>query len=123
MIRVLDTKYKSIGNILLIPSSDEAPFYVKSPIDFLLDCKDGLYSLCLRYTNYNDTFDYLSCKLLVTLETMDSRIVVLYIHNYITPDPDASSSGTGYPLTYKISYNNDNKTDLFMSFISEPLCL
>lgn len=121
MIRVLNTKYKSIGNILLIPASDETPFYVKAPIDFLLDCKEGLYNLVLRYTNYNDTFEYLSCKLLATLETMDSRVAVLYIHNYITPDPDAQSSHAGYPLSYKISYNNYNKTDLFMSFISEPI--
>lgn len=121
MIRVLDTKYKSIGNILLIPASNEVPFYVKAPIDFILDCKDGLYSLTLRYTNYNDTFPYMSCKMLITLETEDSCIVFVYIHNYITPDPDAQNSSAGYTLSYKISYNNDNKTDLFMSFISDPI--
>lgn len=123
MIRVIDTKYKSIGNILVIPASDEEPFYVKSPIDFLLECKDGLYSLVLRYTNYNDTFDYLSCKLIVPLLTIENKICVLYIHNYITPDPDHQNHMSGYPMCFKISYNSNNKTDLFMSFISEPLSL
>jgi hypothetical protein len=121
MIRVLDTKYKSIGNILVIPSSEEEPFYVKSPIDFLLEAKDSDYTIVLRYTNYDDTFVYQSCKLLVTLETYDHRVVVLYIHNYLTPDPDAQSYNTGYTLSYKIKYNSINKTDLFMSFISEPI--
>lgn len=121
MIKILDQKYKSIGNILVIPSSEEEPFYVKSPIDFLLQQKDNEYTVVLRYNNYNDSFDYLSCKLVVSLETYDNRIVLLYINNYLTPDPDSSTHGTGYTFSYKIKYNNSNKTDLFSSFVSEPL--
>ena len=121
MIRVLGTKYKSIGNILVLPASGDEPFYVKSPIDFILEEKEKIYRIVMRYTNYNDTFDYLSCKILVSLETYDNRIVVLFVHNYMTPDPEYKDYGTGYTLTWIISYNNDS--DLYMSFISQPLCL
>ncbi len=121
MIKILDQKYKSIGNILVIPSTEDEPFYVKSPIDFLLQQKDGDYTVVLRYTNYNDTFDYISCKLIVSLETYDNRIAILYINNYLAPDPDATSYGTGYTFTYKIKYNSNNKTDLFSCFVSDPL--
>lgn len=121
MIRVLGTKYKSIGNILVIPASGDEPFYVKSPIDFILEDKEKIYRVIMRYTNYNDTFDLLSCKMLVSLQTYDNRITILFLHNYMIPDPDYKDYSTGYPLTWIISYNNNN--DLYMSFISQQLCL
>lgn len=121
MIRVLGTKYKSIGNILVIPASGDEPFYIRSPIDFILEEKEKIYRVVLRYTNYNDTFDLLSCKMLVSLQTYDNRITILFLHNYMIPDPDYKDYSTGYPLTWIISYNNNN--DLYMSFISQQLCL
>ena len=125
MIRVLGTKYKSIGNILVIPASDEAPFYVRSPVDFTVEEKDKVYHMVMRYTNYNDTFDILSCKMVVPLGTYDQRVCLLHMHNYLTPDPNHKEYGSGYVLSWIVGYNKDKgeNDDLYKLYISEPLCL
>jgi hypothetical protein len=120
MISVLDTKYKSIGRILLMPENQEA-FYIHAPIDFLLFEKDKEYYLHLRYTSYTHTFDYQSYKAVVPLEDKHGALVILHMHNYLIPDENCTekSSTTGYTLYYKIRYNeNDENDSLFISYIS-----
>lgn len=119
MIKVLDTKYKAIGNLLIIPADNSEVFYVRSPIDFIISKQEKKHTLVLRYTDYESTFDYLSCKMIATLIDYKDCITVLYFNNYLVPDTDFSGSSIGYNFAYKIVYNeNDKEDNLFISYQS-----